>query len=119
VDNVSITGGIIENSTSVALESIRDGNTASNGASLIDLLQHVVFSGEITELINTVDVVLVRYKAISVGMAILALVNRGTFNAIVMATSLIYGARLVCNLIFTHEIESTKGETTVTAVIVH
>jgi hypothetical protein len=70
------------------------------------------------ELVDSIHVVLVRDKAVSVRVAIFADVDGGTFDAVVVSASLVNGACLISDIVSMDEIEGTVGLTTVAAKVI-
>ena len=75
VNNVHITSGITEDTSSVVLKGIWDGNTASDWSTLGNFLHHVLLAFDFTELGNTVDKVLIWDEASFARVAVAAMVH--------------------------------------------
>ena len=117
MDDVDVTGGVTENATSVLFESVWDGNTAGNRSSLVDFLHHVLLTGDMTELINSVDEILVWDEACLTWVAVTADVHRRANLSIVETTSAVDGASLISNFVLRHPLESVVGLTTVASLV--
>ena len=106
MNNVEITSCILVDTTSVSFKRIGNGDTASNGTALEDLLHHVLLTGDRSELIDLMHTVLVGNKAwATTWLACLANVDRCALDAIVMTASLVDGACLISYVVFVHELK--------------
>jgi len=84
VNNVHVTSSVLVDTSCVSLKRIWNSDSASNRAALIDLLHHGLFTLNRSKLVNLIDTILVGDEAwATAGFAILANVNRGTYDAIV------------------------------------
>ena len=120
VDDVHVASGILINTSSVGLKRIGNSNTASNGATLIDLLHHVLLARDGSELVNIEDSVLIWDEAwATTWLAILANVDRCALDTIVMATSLIDGTGLISDVVLVHVIEGRDSLTTMASIVIH
>ena len=61
---------------------------------------------------------MIRDEAVSVRLTILAHVNRCALDAVIVAASLVNRTSLISDVILAHKLESTKGESTMTTVII-
>jgi len=118
VIDVSLVGGVDEDSSSVVQQSIRNCNTACDGTTLVDLLHHVLFSGHATELVNSIDVVSVWDEARGMRMAVLANGDWCALDAVVKSSSLVISTSLVSNFVVVHKLVSRDGFTTVAPSVV-
>jgi len=118
MNDVQVTGLIPEDAAGVSLEGIGHSDTASDGAALVDLLQHLVLTRHRIELVDSIDVVGVRNEAGLMWLAVLADINRCAFNTVVMAASLIDRAGLICHIGVVHEFESAQGITAVATIVI-
>lgn len=64
--------GIMEDSTSVVVECRWDSNSTGNRSSLVDFLNHVLFTMYLAEFLDSVHVIFRRYEAGFVRVAIFA-----------------------------------------------
>ena len=117
MDNVHVAGFIAEDSTGVVLKSIRDGNTAGNGTSLVDFLHHFLLALDLTELVNTVDEVLVGDEACLTGVAVTADVHSRADLTVVETTGAVDGASLISDFVLGHPLEGVVGLTTVATLV--
>lgn len=117
VDDVLVTGLILEDTRGIVLESIGDSDTASNGATLVDLLHHSFLTRDLAVLINVIGVVRVRDEASLAGHAVLALEHGGALGAIIVTTSSVDGASFIGNVVVVHPFEGVVGLTTMAAII--
>ncbi len=107
MNDVSVASSVIEDTASIAFESVWNSDTASYGSALIDLLKHVFLTRKVTVLIYSINVVLIRDEAVSVRLTILAHVNRCALDAVIVAASLVNRASLISDVILAHKLEST------------
>lgn len=117
--NVEVASGILIDSTSVVFKGRRNSDTASNGSSLVDFLHHSLFSLNRAEFSYVVDVVLIRYEARLVRVAVLAHGSVGTLHTIVVTSGSVDGAGLVSDVGVVHELVGSNGFSSVTSVSVH
>jgi hypothetical protein len=117
VDNVGVTSLVAENAASVVLKSLRNGNTASNRSSLVDFLHHVLLTGDVTELINSVDEILVGDEACLTWVAVTADVHGGANLSVVETTSAVDGASLISDFVLGHPLEGVVSLTTVASLV--
>ena len=117
VDNVGVTSLVTVNTASVVLKSLRNGDTTGNRTSLVDFLHHVLLTGDMTELINSVDEILVWDEACLTWVAVTADVHRRANLSIVETTSAVDGASLISNFVLRHPLESVVGLTTVASLV--
>jgi len=104
VDDVKITSSVLIDTTSIGFKGVRNCNTASNGAALIDLLHHVLFTRDRAKFINLVDSVLSWDEAgATAWFTSLANVDRSTFNTVIVTASLVNRASLIGDVILVHE----------------
>jgi len=115
VDNGLITRVVTVDTTGVVLERFGHGDTASDGATLVDLLHHGFLTGNGTELLSLVDVVGVGNEAGLTGVAVSAVGHGGADTTVVEATSSVDGAGLVRDLVVGHPLVGEDGITTVTS----
>jgi hypothetical protein len=80
-------------------------------------LDHVLFTGELTEFLNTVSVILIRDETRFMRVAIFADVNGRAFFAVVVTSGSVDGASLVSNGILVDELECVECSTTVATII--
>ena len=113
VDDVEVASVITVDATSVFLEGVGDGNTASNGTSLVDLLHHSLLARDHAVLLNTVHKVLVGDEAGLARVAVAAHVHGGADLTVVETTGTIDGASLISDLVVGHPGEGVVGLTTV------
>ena len=120
MDEVDISSGILVDSTSVLLKGVWYSDGASNRATLVDLLDHVGLTGDWGVLVDIVLKVGVGNEArVAAGLAVLALVDRCTIYAVVVASCLIDRASLIGDHVLVHELEGAKCLTTMAAIISH
>jgi len=117
VNDFHIAGGITVDATGVVVKSLGHGNTASNGTSLEDLLLHVLLTGDLAELLDTVDHVLVGDEASLTWVAVAADVHGGTELTVVVALGAVDGASLIGDLVVGHPLEGVVSLTTVAAIV--
>lgn len=117
VDDVQVTSIVTVNATGVVLEGLGDSDTASNGASLVDLLHHVLLTGDSAEFVNTVDEVLVGDEAGLAGVAVTAHVHGGADLTVVETAGAVDGASLIGDLVVGHPLEGVVGLTTVATLV--
>ena len=117
VDNFSVTSLITEDTTGVVLESIWDGDTASKGTSLIDLLHHIFFTSNFTVFINTVGVIIGWDVASLTRVAVTAHGHGGANLTVVVTTSHVGGAGLISDVVLVDPLESVEGKSTVATII--
>ena len=72
---------------------------------------------DFTEFADLIVVVVVWYKARLAWTAVLAQVNWGAFDSVIVSSSLIDGASLISNFISVHELEGTEAESSIAAII--
>jgi len=116
VDNIEITGGILEDTRSVVLHSLSDGNTACNWASLVDFLHHGLLSSNMSELINSVDQVFIWDKA-SLVVTVFACADWRALNTVIITSGLINRASLIGHVVDVHPLVSVHWLTTVATLI--
>jgi hypothetical protein len=119
VNNVLITGSILEDTAGIVFKGGRDSNTASNGSSLVDFLHHSFFSWDSSVLIDVVNVVLVRYEAGFVRVTVPADGDVAALNTVVVTSGVIDWTGLIGDVGLMHELESTNGFTTMATIIIH
>ena len=102
VDEVQVTRLVTVDATGVVLEGLRDGDSASDGTSLVDLLHHGLLALDLTELVDTVDHVLVGNEASLTWVAVTADVHGGASLTIVPAVGAVDRASLVSDLVVSH-----------------
>lgn len=95
VDNIHITGLVTEDTTSVVLELFGDGNTASDGTTLVNFLHHGFFADDGSELLSLVNVVGVGDKASLTRVAVSAVGHGGADTTVVKTATSVHGASLV------------------------
>jgi hypothetical protein len=117
MDNVGVSSQIVEDAAGIVLKSRRYSNTTSNRPSLIDLLDHVLFTRELTIFLDAVSIILIRYKAGFVRVAVFANVNGRAFFAIVMTSGSVDRTSLISNVLLVDEFESIECGTTVATII--
>ena len=117
VDNIRVTCVITEDTTGVVLESIWDGDTASKGTSLVNLLHHIFFTGNFTVLLNTIGVILVRNEASLTRVAVTAIAHGGANLTVVVTTGHVGGASLISDVVLVDPLESVEGKSTVATII--
>lgn len=105
MDNVHVTGSVLVDSSSVVFKGLRYRDTAGDGASLVDLLHHVLLTLDGSELVDSVLVVGVRDEARLVGVAVSALLNGGALDSVVVASSSVKRAGLVSNVVLLDIVE--------------
>ena len=118
MDEVSVSGQVLIDSSLVILESVWDCNSAGNGSSLVDLLQHGFFSLEGSKLIDFVHVVTGRDEAGLVGLTVLALDDWRALSTVSVASGSVDGAGLVSEFVVVHELVGGYCITTVAAVVI-
>lgn len=118
MNDIQVTGLIPEDTTGVSLEGIGYSDTASDGAALVDLLHHFVFTRHRIELVDSIDVVRVRDEAGLVWLTVLANIDRCAINTVIMAAGLIDRAGLIGHVGVVHELESTQGITSVATIVI-
>jgi hypothetical protein len=117
VDNVLVTRLVAVNAASVVLKSLRNGNTAGNGTSLVDFLHHVLLTGDVTEFINSVDEILVWDEACLTWVAVTADVHGRANLTVVETTSAVDGASLISDFVLGHPLEGVVSLTTVASLV--
>ena len=113
VDDVEVASVITVDATSVFLEGVGDGNTASNGTSLVDLLHHSLLARDHAVLLNTVHEVLVGDEA---GLARVAVTTHSHSRAdltVVKTATKIDGACLISDIVVSDPLKSVNRLTTV------
>jgi len=126
MNDIGIVGHVVENTSGIIFKCVRDGNTTSNGTSLVDLIHNglfvlrngVVVSSDMTVLIHSVDVVLIGNPAALVGGAVSADDVVGALDSGVVTTSLIVGAGLIGDVMVVHPLKSRVWVSTVAAVVI-
>jgi len=117
VDDVLVTGLVIEDTASVVLEGSWNGNTASNWTSLVDFLHHGLLTGDFTVLISVIDLVVILIEASLRWVAVLAHDLLGALGTVVVTSGSVDGASLISNLVVVHPLEGVVGLTTVAAIV--
>jgi hypothetical protein len=117
VDNFKVTRVITEDATIVVLESIWDGDTASKGTSLVNLLHHIFFTSDLTVFINTVGVIVVWNEASLTGVAITAIAHGRASLTVVVTTGHVGRAGLISDVVLVDPFESIEGESTMATII--
>jgi hypothetical protein len=115
VDDIKITSFVTEDTTSVVFESLGDGNTASDGAALVNFLHHGFLTSDGSELLSLVDVVGVGNEASLTGVAVSAVSHGGADTTVVEATTCVHRAGLVGDFVLGHPLECKDSITTVAA----
>ena len=117
MDDFNITSVITVDATGVVLEGVWDGNTASDGSSLVDFLHHVLLAGDLAEFVDTVDQVLVGDEASLTWVTVTANVHGrawlGNLSLLLVTESTVDGASLIGDFVVGHPLESVVGLTTV------
>lgn len=103
-----------ENATSVRMEWVA-GNAAGNRSALVDLIHHVLLTGQSTVLINLVNTVLLWNVASFTRVAVSAHFHGGALLTIGPAFGLVDGASLICDFIPGHPPKGSKWVTTTAA----
>jgi hypothetical protein len=117
VDDVQISGLILEDTSSVILKSIGNGNTASNGSSLINFLHHSFFSRDVSILISVVDVIFIGGEAGLSRHAVLALDDFRALSTVIVSSGSVDGASLISDLVGVHPLEGIVGLSSVASII--
>ena len=117
MDDVLITGLVIEDTTSVFFKSIWHGDTTGNWTSLVDLLHHGSLTRDMAVLIGVVDLVVVLVKASLGWVAVLAHDLLGAFGTVVVTSGSVDGASLISDLIAVHPFEGVVSLTTMATII--
>ena len=86
MDDVLITGLVIEDTTSVFFKSIWHGDTTGNWTSLVDLLHHGLLTADLTVLVGVEDLVVVLVPASLGWGAVLAHDLLRAFGTVVVAS---------------------------------
>jgi len=86
MSDVHVTCGVNEDAAGVVVEGSWCGNTACNWTSLIDFLDHCIFSSDSVKLIDLVHVISVRDEAVVVGVAVAAGCDGRALDAVVVAS---------------------------------
>jgi len=116
MDDFHITGIITVDTTSVVIESLRDGDTTSEGTSLVDLLHHGLFSADGTVFINTIGVISIGDEASLTGVAVTAHGHSRAAKTIVATASLVRRASLIGDVVLVDPLESAQGVSTVATI---
>jgi len=114
------TGFVVEDTTSVVLEGIWNGNSAGNWSSLVDLIHHGLLTTDGGVFVDSVDVVFFWDKAfVGAVIAVSAYNIVGTLNSGIMSTSLVVGTSFISDVVLVHEIVSSDSVTSVASIIDH
>lgn len=108
VDNLRVTSCIAIDATSVILEGLWDCNTACNWSALINFLQHVLLTRNISKFINVVYSILWWDNASLAWAAVSADFHSRAFLSIIVSKSLINRASLISNFVSLHPTESSQ-----------
>mmetsp|Transcript_14441 Transcript_14441/g.22391 ORF Transcript_14441/g.22391 Transcript_14441/m.22391 type:complete len:297 (-) Transcript_14441:30-920(-) len=118
VDDVDVAGGVLVDTSGVVLEGVGHGDTASDGASLVDFLHHLVLTSDLTVLLGSVDLVLVGGEAVLLARgAVLAHDDGGALLTVIVASGSVDGASLIGDVVAVHPLEGVVGLATVAAII--
>ena len=113
------TSVIAVDTTGVVKERLGVGDGASNRASLVDLLHHVLLTTHKVVLVNTVDTVLIRDEAGLTRVAVAAHVHGRALLTVVMAASLVNRTSFVSDFVLCHPLEGIQMPSTVAAIVRH
>ena len=111
---LSSSSGVLVDAACVGSEIGRNSDGASYWTILEDLLLHGFFSADRTELVHFVDIVLGRYEAIFMRMAVFALDNGRAFKTIVMSSGSVDRASLISHIVLMHVFIGRDSFTTMT-----
>ena len=117
VGGVQRTSIVTVDTTRIVIERLWNGNTASDRASLVDLLHHVLLTVDQVELVNLEDSVLVGNEASLTRVAVAALHHCAAHLTVVQATGHVDRACLIGDLIVCHVIEGVIVPATVAPVV--
>ncbi len=115
--DVKVASSVAVYATGVFFKAVWDGNTTSDWAALLDFLHHVLFTCNMAELINSVDVVLVWDDASFSWNAVSAFVHCRANLTVVKTSSSVDGAGLIGDFVVSHPFEGVVCLTTVAAEI--
>jgi hypothetical protein len=98
VDNVKVSSLIVINARSIVLEESRNCNTTSNRPSLVDFLNHCIFSMHVCILIKGICVIFIRNEAWFVRGTVFASIDGRAYLAVVMSSGSVDRASLISNI---------------------
>lgn len=116
VIDIGVVSGVDEDTTSVVKEWA-SSDTADDGASLVDFVHHVFFTGDWAVFIDMVDVVAFRNPAAFVGETVLALDIIGTVDTVVPTSGLVDRAGFIGDVVVVDVGISSQSITTVATLI--
>lgn len=118
MDNVLVSSGVLIDATGVVLKGLRYCNTAGNRASLIDFLDHVLFSRDLAILVNTIGQVLIGDEAGLVRVAVFADSKGGALVSVVMSSGSVDGAGLISHIGLVDIGKGIESSSSVASIIV-
>lgn len=110
-------GLVLEDTAGVVDEFLGDGDGASDRASLVDLVDHVLFSHDISVFVDSVDLGAFLSPTSLAGEAVLALDFSSATNTIVMTVSLVGGAGFIGDVVVVDPFVSGPSITAVAAFV--
>ena len=112
MDDVKIASVVTVDATGVVIEGLRDGDTTSNGTTLVDFLHHVLLASEVSVFVDTVDKVLIGDEASLTRVTVTALGHLRADLTVVKTTAKVDGASLISHVVVSDVLESIDGLTT-------
>jgi len=119
VHNVNVSSRVMEDARCVVLKGSRNCNTTSDRPSLVNFLDHCIFSCYVCILINSVSVILIRDEAWFVRITVFAGINWRAYFSVVVTSGSVNGASLISNVWVVDEFEGTHCSSSVAPIISH
>jgi len=119
MNNVFVVSFVDEDSTSVSVKSLGHCDSTGDRSAVVDLSHHMFFAVDMSVFLNIVNWILIRYKAILMRCAVLAVHNRRAFDSVIVAFTLVGGAGLVSDPVVVNPLESIEGVASMAPVVVH
>ena len=117
MNDIHISSLILKDTTGVVLEGVWNSDTTGNWTSLVDLLHHLLLAGNLTVLIDTIDLIGVWNKAWFTWHAVLTNGHSRARLTIVVTSSSVNGAGLISDLVRVHPLEGIISFATVATII--
>jgi len=107
------------NARSIVLEESRYCNTTSDRSSLVNFLNHCIFSMNVSILINGVCVIFIRNEAWFMRVAVFACIDGRAYFAVVVSSGSVDGASFISNILLVDEFEGIECSSSVATIISH
>jgi hypothetical protein len=109
---------IVEDSTLVIVKKLVCNNTTSNRSSLVDLLHHGFFSGNMSDLFGMINFIVILGPASFVSWCtVVANELLRAFDTVIVTSGSVNGTCFICDLVIIHPFESIVGFSTMASII--